>query len=170
MLQAPVVRIAAASLRYPWIAIDLAAVAKFKYPAECVAHKCLGQSNKETLYYSFQLVKTVQAGVSPALHTHLWEHHGDLAVPALHGRAADPPRLLAPGVQPCMWFYDLPALATLRGTVAVVDIGATWAGMSFNAVGQSGPLAYQGPLPHEVGTSQEGEALILLSYIDTLAQ
>ena len=117
-------------------------MASFKYPAECVAHKCPGHPSKGPLYYSLDTVGTVPAELNPALHTHLREHHGDLALLAPHGRATDPPNVMAPEVQPGIWFHDLLALATLRGTVAAVDAGATRAGMSMARVAQSGPAAY----------------------------
>ena len=113
---------------------------------------------------------TVPAELSPALHTHLREHHGDLALLAPHGRATDPPHVLAPEVQPGIWVHDLPALATLRGTFAAVDAGATRAGMSMAVVAQSGPRACQTHVALGVGTSEEGGAMILLSYIRGLAQ
>ena len=68
--------------------------------------------------------------------------------------------MLAPNVKPGSWFHDLPALATLRGTIAAVDAG----------LAQSGQEAYQAHVASGVGTSQEGEAMILLSYIRRLAQ
>ena len=78
--------------------------------------------------------------------------------------------MLTPDVQPGIWFHDVPALATLRGIVAAVDAGATRAGMSMAGVPQSGPAAYKAHVASGVGTSQEGEAMILLSYIRRLAQ
>ena len=128
-----------------------------------------GQS-KGPLYYSLDTVGKVPAELNPALHTHLREHHGDLALLAPHGRATDQSNVLAPEVRPGMWFHDLPALATLRGTVAAVDAGATRAGMSMAGVAQSGPTAYQTHVASGVGTSQQGEAMILLSYIRRPAQ
>ena len=110
---------------WPWIAIAPAAVAKFKYPAECVAHRCPGHPNKGPLYYSLGTAGTVPAELGPALRNHLREHHGDLALLAPHGLATDPPQVLAPEVKPGIWFHDLPVLATLRGTVAAVDAGTT---------------------------------------------
>ena len=108
-----------------------------------MAHKCPGHPNKGPLYYSLHTGGTVPAELGPALHTHLREHHGDLALLAPHGRATDPPHVLAPEVQPGIWFHDLPALATLHGTVAAVDAGATRAGMAMARVAQSGPAAYR---------------------------
>ena len=154
----------------PWIAIATAAVAKFKYPVECVAHKCPGHPNKGPLYYSLNTAGTVRAELCPALRTHLREHHGDLALVGPHGRATDPPQVMAPEVKPGIWFHDLPALATLRGAVAAVDAGTTEAGMAKAGVAQSGPAAYQAHVASGVGTSQEGEAVILLSYVRKLAQ
>ena len=78
--------------------------------------------------------------------------------------------MLAPEVKPGIWFHDLPALATLRSTVAAVDAGTTQAGMAMAGVAQSGPEAYRTHVASGVGTSQEGEAMILLSYVRRLAQ
>ena len=86
-----------------------------------------------------------------------------------HGQATYPPQVLAPEARPGIWFHDLPALATLRGTVVAVDAGATRAGMAMAGVAQSGPAAYQTQVASGVGTSQEGEAMILLSYVRRLA-
>ena len=110
------------------------------------------------------------AELYPALRTHLREHHGDLALLAPHGLATDPPQVLAPNVKPGIWLHDLLALATLRGTIATVDAGATPAGMAMAGVAQSGLEAYQTHVASGVGTSQEGEAMIPLSYIRRLAQ
>ena len=88
--QAPLVTVIVALPPFPWIAIALAAVARFKYPAECVAHKCPGHPSKGPLYYSLDMVGTMPAELNPALHTHLQEHHGDVALLAPHGRAIDP--------------------------------------------------------------------------------
>ena len=145
-------------------------MALFKYPVECVAHKCPGHPNKGPLYYSLDTVGTVPAELHQALRTHLREHHGDLALLAPHGRATDPPNVLVPKAQPGIWFHDLPALATLRGTVVAVDAGATRGGMAMAGVDQSGPTTYQARVALGVGTSQEGEAMILLSYVRGLAQ
>ena len=145
-------------------------MAKFKYPAECVAHRCSGHPNKGPLYYLLGTASTVPAELNPALQTHLREHHGDLALLAPHGLATDPPQVLTPKVKPCIWFHDLPALATLRGTMAAVDAGATPAGMAMVGVAHSGLEAYRTHVASGVGTSQEGEAMILLSYIHKLAQ
>ena len=87
-----------------------------------------------------------------------------------HGRATDPPQVLAPEVKPGIWFHDLPALVTLRGAVAAVDAGTTQAGMAMAEVAQSGPAAYRAHVASGVGTSEEGEAMILLSYVRRLAQ
>ena len=78
--------------------------------------------------------------------------------------------MLAPEVQPGIWFHDLPALATLRGTVAAVDAGTTQAGVAMAGVALSGPEAYRTHVASGVGTSQEGEAMILLLYVRRLAQ
>ena len=71
--------------------------------------------------------------------------------------------------RPGIWFHDLPSLATLCGTVVAVDAGATRGGMALAGVAQSGPTAYQARLASGVGTSREGEAMILLSYVRGLA-
>ena len=168
--QAPLVTVTAALPPCPWIAIPPSAVAKFKYPAECSAHKCPGHPNKWPLYYSLDTVGTLPAELSLAVHTHLREHHGDLAPRVPHGRATDPPHVLAPEVQPGIWFHDLPVLATLRGTASAVDAGATRADMSMAVVAQSRPTAYRAHVASGVGTSQEGEAMILLSSVGRLAQ
>ena len=98
--RAPLVTVTTALPPIPWIAIAPAAVALFKYPVECVAHKCPGHPNKGPLYYSLDTVEL--SGALPpselhqALRTHLREHHGDLALLAPHGRAADPPQCASP--------------------------------------------------------------------------
>ena len=145
-------------------------MAKFKYPAECVAHRCLGHPRKGPLYYSLNTAGMVPAELHPALQTHLHEHRGDLALLAPHGLAVDPPLVLAPNVKPDIWFHDLPALANLRGTTAAVDAGATPAGMAMAGVAQCGLEAYQTHVASGVGTCQEGEAMILWLYIRRLAQ
>ena len=157
---APLVTITAVLPLWPWLAIAPAAVAKSKYPAECVAHRCPGHPHKGALYYELY----------PALRTHLCEHHGDLALLAPYGLATDPLQVLAPNVKPGIWFHDLPALATLRGTIAAVDAGTTPARMAMAGVAQSGLEAYHTHVASGVGTSQEGEAMILLLYIRRLAQ
>ena len=167
--QAPLVTITSTLPPFPWIAIAPAAVARFQYPAECMAHKCPGHPHKGPLYYSLDTVGTVPAELHQALRTHLREHHGDMALLAPHGRATDPPRVLAPETRPGVWFHDLPALATLRGSVVAVDAGATQAGMAMAGVVQSGPGEYQAQVASGVGTSQEGEAMALLSYARRLA-
>ena len=141
--QAPLVTVTAALPPFPWIAIAPAAVAKFQYPAECVAHGCPGHPHKGPLYYSLDMVGAVPAELHQALHTHLREHHGDMAVPAPHGRTTYPPQVMAPEARPGIWFHDLPALATLRGTIVAVDVGATRAGMAMAGAAQSGPTTYQ---------------------------
>ena len=98
--QAPLVTVTAALPPCPWIAIGPAAIAKFKYPAKCVVHKCPGHPNKGPLYYSLDTAGMVPAELSIALHTHHLEHHADMALLAPHGWANDPPRVLAPEVQP----------------------------------------------------------------------
>ena len=76
-----------------------------------------------------------------------------MALLAPHGRATSPPRVLAPETRPGVWFHDLPALATLRGSVVAVDEGATQAGMGMAGVVQSGPGEYQAQVASGVGTS-----------------
>ena len=110
------------------------------------------------------------AELYPALKTHLRKHHGDLALVAPHGLAIDPPQVLAPNAEPGIWFHDMPALATLRGTIAVVDAGTTPAGMAMAGVTQNGHGAYRTHMASGVGTSQEGEAMIPLSYVQRLAE
>ena len=169
--RAPLVIVTAVPLPWMWlwIAIAPATVAKFKYPAEYVAHRCPGHPHKGPLYFSLSTAGTVPVELYPALRTHLCEHHGDLALLVPHGPATNPPQVLAPNVKPGIWFHDLPALAILRGTIAAVDAGTTSAGMAMAGVVQSGLEAYQTHVASGVGTSQEGEA-ILLSYIRRLAQ
>ena len=73
-----------------------------------------------------------------------------------------PQNVLVPKAQPGMWFHDLPALATLCGTVLAVDAGATRRSMAMAGVARSGPTAYHARGASGVGTSQEREAMILL--------
>ena len=75
---APLVTVTTVVPLWPWIAIAPAAVAKFKYPAECVAHKCPGHPYRGPRYNSLSTVGTLPAELHPALKTHLREHHGDL--------------------------------------------------------------------------------------------
>ena len=116
------------------------------------------------------MVGTVPVELHPALQTHLREHHGDLSLPAPHGLATDPPQVLASNAEPGIRFHDLPALATLRGTITAVDVGTTPAGMAMAGVAQSGRGACRIHVASRVGTSQEGEAMILLSYVRRLAE
>ena len=167
--QAPLVTVTSTLLPFPWIAIASAAVARFQYPAECMAHKCPGHPHKWPLYYSLDTVGSVPAELHQALRTHLREHHGDMALLGPHGRATSPPQVSAPETCPGVWFHNLPALATLRGSVVAVDAGATQAGMAMAGVVQSGPGEYQAQVASGVGTSQEGEAMALLSYARWLA-
>ena len=88
---------------WPWIAIATAAVAKFKYPAVCVAHKRPGQPYKGPLYYSLHTVGKSPAELQPAMKTHLQEHGGDLALLAPHGLATAPP----PPPPPRSWLLRL---------------------------------------------------------------
>ena len=126
------------------------ALAKFKYQAECVARKCAGHPSKGALYNSLNAAGTVPAEQGRAMRTHLQQHHGDLSAP--HGRATDPSQALAPKVGPGIWFHGLPALAT--STVAAADVRTRQAWQSAS----------------RVVTSQEGEAMILLSYVRMLEQ
>ena len=167
--QAPLVTVTSTLPPFPWIAIAPAAVARFQYPAECMAHKCPGHLHKGPLYYSLDTVGSVPAELHQALRTHLSEHHGDMALLAPHGQATSPPRVLAPETRPGVWFHDLPALATLRGSVVAVDAGATQAGMPMAGVVQSGPGEYHAQVASGVGASEEGEAMALLSYARRLA-
>ena len=168
---APLVTVTTVLPPWLWIAIAPAAVAKFKYPAECVAHRCPGHPHKGLLYYSLNTAGTKPAELYPAVKSHLREHHGDLALLAPHSVATDPPppARAGPNVKPGIWFHDLAALATLRGTIAAVNAGTTPAGMAMAGVAQSGQEAYQTHVASGVGTSQEGEAMILLSYIQRWA-
>ena len=166
----PLITVTNAVPPWPWIAIAPAAVAKFKYPAVCVAHKCPRHPYKGPLYYSLHTVGKLPAELHPALTTHLREHHRDLACRAPHGLATDPPpHSPAPEIEPGIWFHDLLALAKLRGAIVTVDAGTTPAGMAMAGVAQCGHGAYQAHVASGVGTSQEGEAMILLSYIRRLA-
>ena len=98
----------------------------------------LAISIKGPLYYSLRTVGTVPAELDPALKAHLHQHHGNLVLLAPHSVATIPPQGLAPNAEPSMRFHDLPALATLCGTIAAVDAGTTPAGMAMEAVIQSG--------------------------------
>ena len=73
----------------------------------------------------------------PALHTHLREHNGNPALLVPQGLATYPPRVLAPKVKPGIWFHDLSARATLRGTIAAVDAGKTRAETAMAGVAES---------------------------------
>ena len=151
--QALLVTVTAALPPSPWMAIAPAAVAKFKYPGECVVHKCPGHRNKGPLCYLLDTAGAVPVELGPPLHTHLQVHHGGLALLAPHGRATDPPHVLAPEVWPDIWFHDLPALATLRGIVAAVGAPPTRAGMAMAKVAKSGPAAYRTHVASGVDTS-----------------
>ena len=63
----PVVTVTTTLPPWPWIAIAPAAVAKFKYPVECVAHKCPGHPKKGPLYYSLGTGGTVPAELGATL-------------------------------------------------------------------------------------------------------
>ena len=54
---------------------------------------------------------------------------------------------------------------SLRGTVIAVDVGSTPVGMAMVGVAQCGLGAYLAHVASGVGTSQEGEAMIPLSYV-----
>ena len=67
-------------------------------------------------------------------------------------------------------FGSMTYRAPLRRTIVAVDAGTTPAGMAMAGVAQRGLEAYETHVASGVGTSQEGEAMILLSYIRRLAQ
>ena len=92
MSPAPLITVTTVVPPWPWIAVAPAAVAKFKYPTVCVAHKCPRHQYKGPLYYSLHTVGKLLAELNPALKTHLREHLGDLALLAPHGLATNPPR------------------------------------------------------------------------------
>ena len=72
------------------------------------------------------------------------------APPARPACPAPPtPQVLAPEVKPGIWFHDLPALATLRGTVAAVDAGTTQAGMAMARVARADPPPTEATWPQE---------------------
>ena len=164
-LPAPLVTVTTAVPPWPRIAIAPAAVAKFKYPAQRVAHRCLRHANKRPLHYSLSTVASLPAEFYPALKTHLRQYHGNVALLAPHGVATDPALVLAPNVEPGIWFHDLLALAILRGTIAAVDAGTTPTGVAMAGAAKNGHEAYKTHVASGVGTVQEGEAMILLSYI-----
>ena len=95
---APLVSVTIAVPPWLWIAIAPAAMAKFKCPAECVAHRCPGHPYKGPLYYSLSIVGTMPAELHPALKTHLREYHGDMAL-TWHLTALPPPPP-PPGTRP----------------------------------------------------------------------
>ena len=68
-----------------------------------------------------------------------------------------------------MWFHDLLVLAALHGTAVAFDAVTTPAGMAMAGVAQCGHGAYHAHFASGVGTSQEGEVMILLSYVRRLA-
>ena len=143
MSPAPLVTVTTAVPPWPWIAIAPAAVAKFKYPAECVAHRCPRNPYKGALYYSLSTVGTLLAELQPSPEDPPPRApRGPRPNLAPHGLATGPPQVLAPNTAQGIWFHDLPALATLRGTIAAVDAGTTPAGMTMAGVGQSGLGAY----------------------------
>ena len=80
-------------------------MAKLKYPAECVPHRCPGDPHKGALYYSLNTARTVPAELNPALRTHLREHNGDPALLALHSLATDLSQVLAPELKPGMTYW-----------------------------------------------------------------
>ena len=169
-IRAHLLRFIAALPPFLWIAIAPRAVASIRYPASCVAHRCLWQPHKVPFYYSLDTVNMVPAELDQALRTHLREHNGDMALLAPHGQATEPPQVLAPEARPCIWFHDLPALATLRDTIVAVDAGATGVGMTMAGVPESRPTTYKSCVASGMGTSPEVEAIILLSYVRRLAQ
>ena len=108
------------------------------------------------------------AELHQALKTHLREHHRDLALFAPHRLATEPPGVLAPKTRPEIWFHGMPAVATVRSTIIAVDGGATQAGVAMARVAQRGPQAYKAHVASGVRTSQEGEAMTLMSYVQRL--
>ena len=56
-----------------------------------------------------------------------------------------------------------------RSVAPSVNVGTTPAGMAMVGAAQCGPRAYQAHVASGVGTSQEGEAMILLPYVRQLA-
>ena len=85
-------------------------------------------------------------------------------------RTPPPPQVLAPNFEPRIESYDLLALATLRGTTAAVDAWTTPAGINMAGVVQLLHEAFRAHIACGVDTSQEGEAMNLLSYIPRLAE
>ena len=77
--------------------------------------------------------------------------------------------MLAPNTEPGIWFHGLPAPATLRGTIVAVDAGATLAGMAMAVFAQWGPGLYRAHVASWVGTSDEVQAMVLVSYFRRLA-
>ena len=112
-------------------------MAKFKYPAECVgAHGggCVGPGRAPPALYPPCWASSIGAPYA-------------LAPLVPHGLATDLPQVLAPNVKPGIWFHDLPALATLRGTIAAVDVGTTPAGSQLAARNGAPTLGLLGPVP-----------------------
>ena len=133
------------------------------------------------------------------LHARLWDDHHHVPLDHLQGTGVQAPTIvwlsgkpttaywqwsqtspappvtvttavLAPNNEPRIWFHDLPALGTLHGAITAVDVGTTAAGMAMAGVAQCGHGAYQAHVASAVGTSQEGEAMILLLYVRRLAE
>ena len=65
-----------ASEAQPWIELQEGVVALFRYPAQCLAHKCPGHPNKGPLYMALHAPTAVPLGLDRALRTHLKEHLG----------------------------------------------------------------------------------------------
>ena len=74
-----------------------------------------------------------------------------------------PPQFLATNIDPGIWFHELPALATVQGVIVAVDARTTLAGGGMTRVAQCGHGAFQAHVACGVGSSQVGEAMILLS-------
>ena len=58
----------------PWIKLRAEAVARFKYPARGLTHKCPGHPNKGPLYMALHTLQSLPLDLDPALRTHLQEH------------------------------------------------------------------------------------------------
>ena len=84
---------------------------------------------------------------------------------ATHGLATNPPWVLAP----ITWFHDPLALANPRGTIVAMGSGPTPAGIAMVGVTEFGLDAYRDHVASGVATSEEGEAMVLVSYVRRLA-
>ena len=163
---APLVTVTTSVSPWPWIAVSPAAIPKFKYPAVCVAHRCPSHPYRGPLYYSLHAVGTPPAELHPALKTHLREHHGDLASLAPHSLATDPPPRYWPP-RPSLGFGSTTYSVALLLQWMLAPRWRAWPWRGSHTAGQErAKLAH---LVSGVGTSQEGEAMILLSYVPRLA-